>query len=102
MTTFQVGQHVNISCDIHPGAFPDEFLVTLETRDGVTSGFVRTEHITRSLTSHTQGVIHGIIRAIANDTITVQLPGSFFTTAIGLTTFPASWADKHVTATAAE
>ena len=97
MATFQVGQRVSISCDIHPGAFPGEFLVTLETQDGVSSGFVRAEHVTLSSTSKARGSIQGIIRAIEGDAITVQLPGSFFTTAMGLTTFPASWATENVT-----
>ncbi len=100
MTTFQVGQYVNVLCDIHPGAFPGEYLVTLETHDGASSGFVRAEYVTLSQTGEAQGSIQGIVRAIEGDTITVQLPGSFFTTAMGLTTFPASWANEHVTAAA--
>lgn len=100
MAAFQVGQRVDILCDIHPGAFPGEFLVILETQDGPSSGFVRAEHVTPSPTNKAQGSIEGIVRAIEGDTITVQLPGSFFTTAMGLTTFPASWANENVTVAA--
>ena len=98
MTTFRVGQDVNVSCNIYPGAFPSEYLVILEAQDGASSGFVQTKFITPSPTDKTQGSIQGIVRAIEDDGITVQLPGQYFTTAMGLTTFPASWANKNIRA----
>ena len=98
MTTFKVGQYVNVPCNIYPGAFPSEYLVILEAQDGEYSGFVQVEHVTRSPTDKSQGSIKGIVRAIEGGRITVQLPGSFFTTAMGLTTFPASWANENIRA----
>lgn len=92
MATFQVGQYVDIPCDLHKGAFPGEYLVTLDTQDGPSSGFVQARHVNKP-----KGYIRGIVRKIDGDTITVQLPGSFFTTAMGLTTFPVSWANENVT-----
>ena len=98
MEPFEVGQHVNVLCEIYPGPFPDEHLVTINTQDGKSSGFVRAEYVTMTQKPH--GSIQGIIAEINGDTITVQLPGSFFTTAMGLTTFPTSWANDHVTVAA--
>ena len=48
MVPFEVGQYIVIPCDVRPGAFPSEFLVTLETLDGVLSGFVGTEYVKRT------------------------------------------------------
>ena len=98
MTTFKVGQYVNVPCNIYPGAFPSEYLVILEAQDGEYSGFVQVEHVTPSPTDKTQGSIQGIVRAIEDDGITVQLPGQYFTTAMGLTTFPASWVNESIRA----
>jgi hypothetical protein len=97
-TTLRVGQDVNVSCNIYPGAFPSEYLVILEAQDGEYSGFVQVEHVTPSPTEKNQGSIEGIVREIEGDRITVQLPGQYFTTATGLTTFPASWANKNIRA----
>lgn len=95
MTPFKVGQYVNVACNIHPGAFPSEYLVILEAQDGASSGFVQVEHVTPSPTEKNQGSIDGIVREIEGERIIVQLPGQYFTTAMGLTTFPASWANKN-------
>ena len=98
MTTFKVGQFVNVPCNIYPGAFPSEYLVILEAQEGEYSGFVQVEHVTSSPTEKSQGSIKGIVRAIEGDRITVQLPGQYFTTAMGLTTFPANWANENIRA----
>lgn len=95
MTTFEVGQNVNVPCNIYPGAFPSEYLVILEAQDGEYSGFVQLEYVTPSPSDKSQGLIKGIVRAIEGGRITVQLPGQYFTTAMGLTTFPASWANEN-------
>ena len=100
MTTFKVGQYVNVPCNIYPGAFPSEYLVILEAQDGEYSGFVQVEHVTPSPTDKNQGSIKGVVRVVEGGRITVQLPGSFFTTAMGLTTFPASWANENIGAAA--
>ncbi len=89
---FQLEQSVNIPCHIGTGAFPDEYLVTLTTQNGPSSGFVQARHVNKPA-----GSIRGIIRKIDGETITVQLPGEFFTTAMGFMTFPARWANEHVT-----
>ena len=98
MTTFKVGQYVNVPCNIYPGAFPSEYLVILEAQDGEYSGFVQVEYVAPSPTDKSQGSIKGIVRAIEGDRITVQFPGQYFTAAMGLTTFPASWANKNIRA----
>lgn len=94
MVPFEVGQYVAIPCDVRPGAFPSEFLVTLETLDGVSSGFVGTQYVKRT-DDESRGIIEGIVRKIEDDTITVQLPGSYFTTAMGMTRFSTAWAKDN-------
>lgn len=98
MTPFKVGQYVDVPCNIYPGAFPSEYLVILEAQDGEYSGFVQVEYVAPSPTDKSHGSIKGIVRAIECGRITVQLPGQYFTTAMGLTTFPASWANKNIRA----
>lgn len=94
MTPFEVGQYIVIPCGVRPGAFPSEFLVTLETLDGVSSGFVGTEYVKRT-DDESRGFIEGIVRKIEDDTMTVQLPGSYFTTAMGMTRFSTAWAKDN-------
>ncbi len=91
-TDFQVGQSVNVPCDIGNGAFSDEYLVTLTTQKGPSSGFVQDRYVNKSA-----GSIRGIIRKIDGETITIQLPGSYFLTAMGFMTFRAHWANEHIT-----
>ena len=91
-TDFQVGQSVNVPCDIGNGAFSDEYLVTLTTQKGPSSGFVQDRYVNKSA-----GSIRGIIRKIDGETITIQLPGSYFLTAMGFMTFPAHWANERIT-----
>ena len=38
---FKVGDFVGIKCEVQPGPFSEERLVTIETIDGAVLGFVR-------------------------------------------------------------
>jgi len=44
MANFKRGQTVGVPCEIQPGAFPEENLVTITTDSGVVSGFVKTAY----------------------------------------------------------
>jgi hypothetical protein len=45
MATFKRGQMVGVPCEIQPGAFPEENLITITTDAGVVSGFVNSTYI---------------------------------------------------------
>jgi hypothetical protein len=93
MARFQRGQIVNIPCDVQKGAFPDEVLVTIETDTGVVSGFLK-----ESLIARHQGrnYVKGVVVEVSPDSVQLRVPGSFFTTAAGLTTVSSGWARDNV------
>lgn len=84
MPNLAVGQEVWIACKVQPGPFSDEPLVTVESIDRSTSGFVRTQEL-REVQGEWQ--VRGIVRAVREDAIEVWISGSFFTTN-GLTYVP--------------
>ena len=81
MTISQIrkGRVVGVPCEIEPGPFDDEFLVMVDTATGPVSGFARSEFLRPPAPG--QGYIVAEIVEIGTDTVTVRLPGSFFTTA---------------------
>jgi hypothetical protein len=92
MAQFRRGQVVNIPCTVQRGAFPDEVLVTIESDKGVVSGFLKS-----SLVAHRNGhhYIQGVVIEASAESVQVRIPGSFFTTAAGLTTVSSGWARNH-------
>ena len=92
MAQFHRGQIVNIPCIIQQGAFRDEVLVTIESDKGVVSGFLKS-----SLVVHRNGrnYVRGVVIEASADSVKVRVPGSFFTTAAGLTTVSSGWARNH-------
>jgi uncharacterized membrane protein len=94
MAQFRRGQIVNIPCDVQKGAFPDEVLVTMHTDKGVVSGFLKS-----SLIVHHRGrdYVRGVVIEASAETVQVRVPGSFFTTAAGLTTVSSGWARDNFT-----
>lgn len=78
MSTFRVGQTVAIPCDIQPGPFPDEFLVTFETDSESISGFVQADALEKI--ERDKGLLPGVIQEVSGDTLVVWVRGSFFTT----------------------
>ncbi len=93
MVGFKPGQRVSIPCDTQPGAFPDEFLVRIETDKGVAPGFLKNDHlINRKGRSYVQG--EGA--EASSESVKVRIPGSFFTTAAGLTTASSGWATNNL------
>lgn len=93
MAKFNVGEIVEIQCEVQAGAFPTEVLVTLDTVEGPISGFVRKEAIKR-VKGH-EGYIRATVKDVSADTLTVVLQGSFFTTT-GLAYLKRDWANAHV------
>ena len=87
--SFAVGQTVRIPCSVEPGAFPGEQLITIQVGDERVSGFVRSEY-TRDK------YVLGTIVGMGDDTVTVHIPGSFFTKASGRTMVPAAWASANL------
>ena len=98
MQKFKSGQEVNVPCTIQPGAFPNERLITIHTDKGDISGFVKAVHLT---TPHsTTGYVRGQVIKISGDAVKVRLPGSFFTTALGVASVSAGWAKENLTSLA--
>ncbi len=78
MSQLEIGQMVKIQCDIQPGPFADERLVTVETIQGPISGFADSASLVDI--QGESGYILGRIVSFGPDSVTVHLYGSFFTT----------------------
>ena len=77
MKLFKPGARVQIRCDVKPGPFSAERLVTFNTLDGPISGFVRETDLT---SDEGQWFIGGIVKSVESDYLVVKVRGSFFTT----------------------
>jgi hypothetical protein len=99
MHNFKPGQEVNVPCNIQPGAFADERLITIHTDKGDISGFVKIAHLTDP--HSTAGYVRGRVIEVGGDAVKVRLPGSFFTTALGVASVSASWAKENLASLAA-
>lgn len=95
MPTFKPGDEIAIPCEVGPGPFPTEKLVTLDTAEGPLSGFVRKENLLSVDSTGNNGYIRGTVKEVFSEIITVVVRGSFFTTT-GLASLPREWASKHV------
>lgn len=94
MARFRRGQIVNIPCSAEPGPFPDEMLVTFQTDTGMVSGFLKSSLVVRN---KGQDYVRGEVVEASAESVQVRVPGSFFTTAAGLTTVSSNWARNHFT-----
>ena len=92
MAQFRRGQRVNIPCKVQKGAFPDEVLVTIETDKGMVSGFLKSSFVVEH---NGQPYVQGVVVEANAKSVQVKVPGSFFTTAAGLTTVSSGWARNH-------
>ena len=77
MKNLAAGDAILVPVRADPGAFTGEYLITVETRDGPTSGFIDAEQVV-----HRNGrtFVRVQVLDVGNDWITVRLHGSFFTT----------------------
>lgn len=82
--TIDSGTQVRIPCSLGGGAFPDEYLITIDTADGPLSGFVDSDDVTKDADA---AYVLGIVCGAEGDRIVVSLPGAFFTTT-GIAHFP--------------
>ena len=94
---FKKGEIILIPCETQPGAFPYELLVTIDTGEKRLSGFVQVQYI---LDSGAGKHLKALVVDVKPSTITVRMPGSFFTAASGTTGFPVTWMREHVEAQA--
>jgi hypothetical protein len=93
MAQFKRGQLVNIPCNVQQGAFPHEVLVTIHSDRGVVSGFVDSSSVIRQ---KGRAYVQGVVIGASGESVQVRLPGSFFTTAAGLTTVSSGWARDNL------
>jgi hypothetical protein len=82
--TFKPGDIVAIQCEVRPGPFSDELLVSIDTVNGPISGFV---HASELRTEEPQAYVRGRVKQTLGDIIEVWIRGEFSTTA-GLASVP--------------
>ena len=80
------GAVIGVPCDVRPGPFSGEQLITLDTENGPISGFVRDNELK---TVSDKWYVRAIIESIEDDLLSVKIRGSFFTTN-GIATIPRS------------
>ena len=72
------GRRIRVFCSTSPGAFLNEYLISIDTQDGLISGFIDADVVEE--TEGGANYIWGIVQEIEEETVIVGLPGSFFTT----------------------
>ena len=98
MLQFTRGVEIGLPCKVFPGAFSHESHIVIETVNGEVSGFVKNEELLRI--EENTGYVRAIIVDEDEDTITVSLNGSFFTTT-GIAHFARDWAQSNAELVAA-
>lgn len=77
MPGMKVGDIIGVRCQVQPGPFSEERVITIETVHGPISGFVREAELKQV---HEDWFVRSVVRAIGGDTLEVLINGSFFTT----------------------
>jgi hypothetical protein len=77
MKPFKPGARVQIRCEVKPGPFSAERLITFDTLDGPISGFVRETELS---SDKGQWFIDCVVKSVETDHLVVKVRGSFFTT----------------------
>ena len=80
----RLGMQLRIPCTAQNGAFKDEYLITIETKDGMISGFIEADAVSSDAAGNKY--VLGTVREINGEIVAIRLSGSFFTTA-GLARF---------------
>ena len=88
MAEMQVGDVIGIQCEVRPGPFSEERMVTFDTIDGPVSGFVREADLKEV---NSQWYARAVIQDIRGEILHVRVKGSFFTTN-GLASVPRRYA----------
>ncbi len=74
----KIGDTIGVQCEVRPGPFEGEKMITFDTVHGPTSGFVRSSELRHQ---ETQWYVRAKIQNIIDDdTLEVRVRGSFFTT----------------------
>lgn len=73
-----VGDVIYVECQVQPGPFLEERVVTIETLQGPISGFVREIELKEG--GKDEWMVRAKVRAIRGDELEVLIRGSFFTT----------------------
>lgn len=77
MKEFKIGETIGVLCDVKPGPFSGEQMITIETIDGAISGFVRENELRQQ---GSQWYVRGRVENILADSLEVWIRGSFLTT----------------------
>ena len=93
MAAFEPGQTIGIPCKMFPGAFSHEALVVLDTKRGKVSGFVNRKELVEL--GGDRELLRAKVVDVTEDTLTVWLRGSFFTTT-GAAFLSPDWARSNV------
>jgi hypothetical protein len=73
----KVGKEIGILCNVQPGPFSDERLVTVETVEGPISGFVQESELKRK---GNDWYCRAIVQSVEPTQICVLIRGQFFST----------------------
>ena len=92
MKAYSPGTVIEIPCSIEPGAFMGEYFVTIQLDGEEVSGFVPKSLV--SEIGESSGYISGTIEHVLGPTITIRIPGSYFTTT-GVADISQQWARKN-------
>lgn len=90
--TFKKGDIVKIKCEAQPGPF-DDVAITISSDTGVVSGFVKQDLVEKR---GNEAFVLGKIVKVDGDMVEVQIPGSFFTSALGIASLRRAWADSNM------
>ena len=75
MVQIAVGKEVRVPCTVQPGPFAEEYVVNINTVDGLISGFIHLENL---IQLKNQWYARGVVREIKKDAILVWIKGSIF------------------------
>ena len=77
MRTFEIGELVGVQCEVMPGPFSEEKIVSIDTTEGPITGFVRESELRQT---GNQWYVRGKVESVSNDALEVWIRGSFLTT----------------------
>lgn len=77
MATPKTGDTIPVPCEVDPGPFSEERLVTVNTVDGPISGFVQTYDLKEA---GGRWFVRGYVAKVHKDSLEVRIRGSFFNT----------------------
>ena len=77
MESINFGSTIKIPCEVKPGPFSGEHLISFQTLEGAVSGFVHDKDISKA---DDGWFVLAIVKEIFADSIVVMVKGSFFNT----------------------